>query len=103
VVAPRRAAIRSFARHDPIAPKLNIALREARWLCGTNSVEFWEGILRVYPAPYEVRDGAYLMSPRWGTSPRRRRALRQLLAAAHRHSGGGATLVSLDKLKQYRN
>ena len=52
-----------IARHDIIAPDLIAALRKSRWLCGTNSVEIWEGILRVYPPPYEVRDGAVSEPP----------------------------------------
>jgi hypothetical protein len=40
-----------------VAPDLNAALREARWLCGTNSAELWLGTVRIYPAPNEPTDG----------------------------------------------
>jgi hypothetical protein len=44
-------------RHDIIAPDLEAALREARWLCRGDSMEIWQGILRIYP-PDPDRPGA---------------------------------------------
>jgi hypothetical protein len=39
------------ARHDIVAPDLKAALREARWLCGINSVQLWQGVVLVNPVP----------------------------------------------------
>jgi hypothetical protein len=53
----RNALNQITSRHDIIAPDLEAALREAQWLCRSDSVEIWQGILRIYPPP-DPDDGA---------------------------------------------